>query len=125
MRKDDIDWQCIRENGLTLDESFVWWKLQGKSVQEMAEQFVHLTRNDEKPKDLKGAIGTLRNKIKNHEFYTEGIRNNRENFSEGHHKACVRYNVILHPDARAWAIENRRWGQREFYNGQENPFDVF
>lgn len=120
MAHNDTDWKCIRDNGLNLDESFVWWTIQGKSLKEMIDQFVQLTG-----KDRKLARGTLRNKIKNHKFYTEAQLNNRENFSEGHHKACVRYNVTIHPHARTWVIENRKWARREFYNGMENPFDLF
>lgn len=100
-----INWSCFHKNGLTLDESFVFWTLRNYSLKKMIRKFKKLTSVEDAEKIKR----TIRMKQSNHLFYTTGLEKGLRSFSEGHHKACLRYGVRIHPVAHQWVLDNRKW----------------
>ena len=84
----------MRNNGMTLDESFVTWMLNGYAFPRMVEELGRLSGIS----NTKQLNNTLRRKINNHKFYTLGQTTDRH-FSIGHHEACVKFGVPIHPTA--------------------------
>lgn len=93
-------WQCIRKNGLTLDEMFVWMKKIGATDEKILRMYIELTGDNEHL-----ARRTLKNKNQNHIFYTTGVKSGFWHFSQGHHRACLRYDIMIHPIAKTYANE--------------------
>jgi hypothetical protein len=101
------DWTTIRSNGLSLDEWFVWSMKQEMPEPDMVRIFKDLTGETNESR----AKNTISYKRSNHKFYTRNL-GRAVGVSTGHHLACVRYGIEVHPLTKQWLIENTAWGQR-------------